>query len=169
MKKEISLSMVCLMVLSICAVFSCTEKDSDGSSTSGKYVDLGLPSGTKWKDVNESTGDFNLYTYDQAIQNFGDKVPTEEQFVELQSSCMWTWTGNGYKVVGPNGKSISLPAAGYRSCNGSVSNVGSIGYYWSSTPNGSERAWGLGFNSGSVGMSSGNYRCNGQSVRLVQD
>ena len=47
----------------------------------------------------------------------------------------------GYKIVGPSGKSISLPAAGYRNRSGGVYGVGSGGYYWSSTPSGSELAW----------------------------
>ncbi len=49
-----------------------------------------------------------------------------------------------------------------------MNNVGSNGNYWSSTPSGSEKAWELNFNSGKVNMNSTN-RCNGQSVRLVQD
>ena len=73
----------------------------------------------------------------------------------------------GYKVVGPNGNSIVLPAAGLRFCSGGVYIVGTYGYYWSSTPDGSEYAWYLVFNSSAVGMT-GDYRCNGQSVRLVQ-
>lgn len=125
-------------------------------------VDLGLPSGTLWKDKNEDGG---FYTYEQAIYKFGDKLPTKEQFEELKNKCQWTWTGNGYKVIGPNGNSISLPAAGYRACDGSVS---SDGCYWSSTPNGSGRAWSLGFYSGSVYMGN-SVRCGGRSVRLVQD
>lgn len=171
MKKVIFFVMMCLMAFSICAVFSCTEKNngaSGDSEASGKYVDLGLPSGTKWKDVNESTGEFNLYSYDQAIQNFGDKIPTKEQFEELQTCCMWTWTGNSYKIVGPNGKNILLPAAGLRSCEGNVSNVDSDGIYWSSTPSGSLHAWCLGFGS-SGGTIYPFDQCYGLSVRLVQD
>ena len=60
-----------------------------------------------------------------------------------------------------------LPAAGNRNCNGNVNNVGSNGNYWSSTPNGSDNAWNLNFNSGEVNMNNNN-RCYGQSVRLVQ-
>ncbi len=128
-------------------------------------VDLGLPSGTLWKDKNEDGG---FYTYEQAINKFGDELPTKEQFEELENKCQWTWTGNGYKVTGPNGNSISLPAAGYRNCNGSVFYVGSGGIYWSSTPNGSDDAWGLNFGSVSVFVGY-SYRCSGLSVRLVQD
>lgn len=127
------------------------------------YVDLGLPSGTLWKDQNEAGG---LYSYDQAMAKFGSSLPTKEQLEELKNSCRWTWNGNGYKVEGPSGESIVLPAAGYRNCGGSVRGVGSGGDYWSSTPDGSELAWYLAFNSGEVYMY--NYRrCDSQSVRLV--
>lgn len=129
------------------------------------FVDLGLPSGTLWKDKNEEDG---FYTYEQALNKFGDKLPTKEQFEELKSKCQWSWTGRGYKVTGPNGNSISLPAAGFRYCNGRVGNVGSCGHYWSSTPDGSEGAWYLFFNSVDVGMPH-ERRCYGGSVRLVQD
>ncbi|MBR4838447.1 MAG: hypothetical protein IK004_08480 [Bacteroidales bacterium] len=129
------------------------------------FVDLGLPSGTLWKDINEEGG---FYTYDQAVSKFGNKLPTKEQFEELKNSCQLTWNGSGYKVTGPNGNSIVLPAKGYCYCNGSVDYVGSNGYYWSSTPYSSENAWDLDFNSSEVYM---DYysRCYGQSVRLVQD
>ena len=162
------------MALSICAVFSCTEKDNgtnDNGEASGSYVDLGLSSGTKWKTANEENAadaEYDFYTYDEAIAAFGDKLPTKEQWEELKGECQWTWTDSGYEVTGPNGNSISLPAAGWRNCNGSVNYVGYYGYYWSSTPKESEYAWNLNFNSG--GRLVGNYfRCFGLSVRLVQD
>ena len=130
------------------------------------YVDLGLPSGTLWKDKNEDGG---FYTYDQAVSKFGNKLPTEEQFEELKNSCQWTWNGSGYKVVGPSGNSIVLPAEGGMDCDRDVSsNVGSSGYYWSSAPCDSDRAWGLDFGPSWVGIC-GFYRCDKQSVRLVQD
>lgn len=129
------------------------------------YVDLGLPSGTLWKKDNEAGG---FYTYDQAIAKFGNSLPTKEQWEELISSCRWTWTGSGYRVVSPNGQSIVLPAAGCRDCYGSVNYVGSYGYYWSSTPDGSDLAWRLIFSSSGVRMQQGIGRCAGQSVRLVR-
>lgn len=130
------------------------------------FVDLGLPSGTLWKDKNEEGG---FYTYEQALNKFGDKLPTKEQFEELESKCQWSWTGSGYKVTGPNGNSISLPAAGYRRCDGVVGYVGSSGRYWSSTPSGSKAAWCLDFDSYIVGMWDSPRYCLGHSVRLVQD
>ena len=136
----------------------------DQSSKQG-YVDLGLPSGTLWKDTNESGG---FYTYEETVNRFGDKLPTKEQCEELKDKCQWTWNGSGYEVTGPNGNSIFLPVAGYRDCDGDVRVAGSYGGYWSSTPGGSEEAWSLSFDSGGVYMGS-DYRCLGRSVRLVQD
>ena len=149
MKKIFFFTLICLMALTLNA----------------QWVDLGLPSGTLWKDKNEE-GEF--YTYEQAVNKFGNSLPTKEQIEELQNQCQWTWTGSGYKVVGPNGKSIYLPAEGRRSCNGSVDYVGSIGSYWSSIPYGSASAWDLYFYSGEVYVLN-DGRCSGQSVRLVQD
>lgn len=129
------------------------------------WVDLGLPSGTLWRYKNEDGG---FYTYEQAINKFGNRLPTKEQFEELRNTCRWEWTGNGYKVTGRFGNSIILSAAGFRYRNESVYHVGDYGFYWSSTPNGSEDACYLCFNSGSVYMTSSS-RCSGRSVWLVHD
>ena len=129
------------------------------------FVDLGLPSGTLWKDKNEEGG---LFTYDQAISKFGNKLPSKEQFVELMNSCQWTWTGNGFKVLGPSGDFIVLPAAGLRYCGGSEVVKGTCGYYWSSTPFGLYNACYLNLCSDDVSMTS-HSRCLEHSVRLVQD
>ena len=152
-------------LLSLNHVFArCSNEGSYNNQVLVGYVDLGLPSGTLWKKDNEAGG---FYTYDLAIAKFGNSLPTKEQWEELKSSCRWTWTGNGYRVEGPNGQSIVLPAAGYRNCSGSVNDVGSNGNYWSSTPGGSDSAWDLYFSSSRVSMSHGS-RCYGQSVRLVR-
>lgn len=128
------------------------------------YVDLGLPSGAMWNNKNEEGG---FYTYDEAKSKFKNDLPTKEQLIELKDKCTWTWMDNGYKVMGPNGDSIFLPAAGNRNCGSKVYDIGSSGFYWSSTPGGSEHAWYLLFNSSKVEMN--NYgRCYGRSVRLVR-
>jgi hypothetical protein len=131
------------------------------------FVDLGLPSGTLWKNQNEG-GDNARYTYDDAMDKFGNKLPTKQQLEELDNKCTWTWMGNGYRVTGPNGKSITLPAAGVRSCDGDVANVGTGGYYWSVTPGGSDYAWSLYFSSSVVNLCNLSH-CGGKSVRLVQN
>ena len=188
MKKVLSILMVALMGLALCTTVACNKDDNsttntenngggnnnggnNGGNVNNVWVDLGLPSGTKWKNANEvNAADtvYNFYTYDEALAAFGSALPTKEQWEELKNNCQWTWNGSGCTVTGPNGHSIVLPAAGYRDCNGRVGNVGSDGYYWSTTPNGSDYAWRFGFNSGGAGM--GYYdRSFGGSVRLVQD
>lgn len=131
----------------------------------GYVVDLGLPSGTLWRNANEGGNDAR-YTYDEAVSRFGNELPTKQQLEELKNKCTWTWAGSGYKVIGPNGNSIYLPAAGYRLCSGDVGGVGTGGDYWSSTPYDSYNAWTLDFISSGVDVYDG-ARCLGRSVRLV--
>lgn len=144
---------------------------SAGSAVDGvlvqesEYVDLGLPSGTLWKSKNEKG---MYYTHEEAVSQFGNRLPTREQFAELQAFCTWTWNGNGYVVNGNNGNSIVLPAAGAREWNGDVVDVGTGGNYWSSTPNNdSDYAWNLNFNEIIVEIDD-LPRFNGFSVRLVK-
>ena len=62
-----------------------------------------------------------------------------------------------------------LPAAGYRNnSSGSLSNVGSIGYYWSATPSSTTYGRRLDFNSSYWGWYSNN-RAYGFSVRPVAE
>lgn len=51
----------------------------------------------------------------------------------------------------------------------SFDKVGSNGYYWSSTANGTDNAYDLYFNSSEVEPAGNSYRYYGRSVRLVQD
>lgn len=131
-----------------------------------EYIDLGLPSGTMWKNTNEE----GYYNFDDAVSQFGFNVPSKEQWEELKNLCQWEWIGNGYRVTGPNGNSITLPAEGIRFCDGNeyyVYYVGSEGFYWSSTPNVSDDAWRITFDSIGVSMYI-SYRCYGFFVRLVK-
>ena len=151
MKKLFSLSLFCLVAMSAMAQNSV-------------WVDLGLPSGTLWKSTNEKGF---YYTYDEAVSQFGDNLPSREHFEELIAFCTWEWNGKGYVVTGDNGNSIILHAAGGRDCDGDVNRVGTGGYFWSSTPYDSDHAWCLYFYSDVVSMDYDN-RCYGRSVRLVQ-
>lgn len=128
------------------------------------YVDLGLPSGTIWKKTN-ATG---FYSYDEAVSQFGDQLPTKEQWEELKDMCDWTWTGKGYKVTGPNGNFIILPAAG-RPYGTEVSGVGVYGYYWSSTYDKEDWVFFMYFYDIFINEGDTDHRYVAQSVRLVKD
>ena len=134
------------------------------SQTTSEYVDLGLPSGTLWKRKNE-TGFFH---FDAAISRFGEKIPSNWQWEELIESCRWTWTGGGYKVVGPSGESIFLPAMGCRLCDGELYHEGIDGDYWSSTPKDSRYAWEFIFGS-TWKETASQTKCLGASVRLIKE
>ena len=75
---------------------------------------------------------------DAATVNWGGKwrMPTKEEQDELLNNCAWTWISqngvNGYKVTGPNGNSIFLPAAGCMD-EGTLNFAGLGGAYWSSS------------------------------------
>lgn len=184
MKKLHFFSVVCLLALFVVSLAGCKKEEvnnngnnngntenPDGGSGGGSqtgYVDLGLPSGTKWKSSNEMGNGSGFYTFDEAVSAFGSQLPTKEQCEELIDKCTWTWQSNGgYKVTGPNGNSIILPAAGGNDCDGNLDNVGTVGYYRSSTPYSENFAWYICFYSDDKFMFY-DSRCYGLSVRLVQ-
>lgn len=112
--------------------------------------------------------------YDAATANWGGdwRMPTDYELNELITKCTWEWINTndfkGYSVIGPNGNSIILPAAGCR-YGSSLNDAGSRGRYWSSSPFGYDGvydAYSLNFGSGHQGM--GDYdRNDGRSVRPV--
>lgn len=139
------------------------------TSANDEYIDLGLPSGTKWKNINEE----GLYSFNEAVGKYGNRLPTREQLEELKNQCKWEWIGNGYKVIGPNGNSIVLSTAFccvYRGDNSCLfgRERGSCADYWSSTLNDSHNAGLLDICSSYVAIriSNQNYR---HPVRLVQN
>lgn len=72
------------------------------------YVDLGLPSGTVWKSENERG------FYEKRNRGQIKNLPSSNQWRELLNKCNWSWSwfSRGFKIVGPNGASIFLPASG---------------------------------------------------------
>ena len=113
--------------------------------------------------------------YDAATANWGEgwRMPTDEELEELIDKCDWQWTTqgghNGYKVTGPNGNSIFLPAAGWR-LGTSLCFAGGNCVYWSSTPLGSNAliAYYLSFYCGNLNVV-WTDRYLGQGVRPVSD
>lgn len=91
------------------------------------------------------------------------RIPTLDELKELLDKCTWEWTVlngvNGYKVTGPNGNSIFLPA---------TKQGGRIAYYWLSSiySNGNEKANALIFNSYQQ-VWGGQDRYKGLAVRPV--
>ena len=113
--------------------------------------------------------------YDVARAQWGGswRLPTMAEFVELDDRCTWTWTSyngiNGFKVTGPNGNSIFLPAAGRRTGTELYAR-GTGGGYWSGSlnENGQSYAYFLIFGSG-VSYVGYRYREYGQTVRPVSE
>ena len=125
------------------------------------YIDIG-------KDISGTK-------YDGARAQWGGnwRMPRLEEIKELINKCSWHWTElkgiKGYKVTGPNGNSLFLPAAGGR-FGTEVGYRGSYGYYWSGTlyENYSYYAYYLDFNSGHH-YRNDYYRNLGRTVRPVTD
>ena len=78
--------------------------------------------------------------YDAAAANWGGdwRMPKYTEFEELVNECTWTWVTqngvNGYSVIGPNGNSIFLPAAGSHYYLPEPQEVGNVCAYWNSMP-----------------------------------
>ena len=86
------------------------------------------------------------------------------------------WNGVNYKSAAfealQSAGCVFLPAAGYRvGLDGTtiIYNVGSFGFYWSSTPSDFNNAYRLYFNSGHVGPANYDHRSNAYAVRLVTE
>ena len=152
-----------------CPLLQSKESSEAPKNTEG-FVDLGLPSGTLWAEENAE----GFFTFDDAVAEFGDSLPSARHMAELYECCVWSWDGErkGYEVTGPNGNTIFLPAAGYRSRNSSEDScVGNEGNYWTRCPDKFSAAYGryLGFYSGLVYPLGNNSRAYGFSVRAVRE
>lgn len=91
---------------------------------------------THGKTMDDISGDVR---YDAARANWGGswRLPTKVEMEELIEKCTWQWTAQGghkgYRVTGPNGSSIFMPAAGDRA-GSSLYDAEDGGIFWSSTP-----------------------------------
>lgn len=132
-----------------------------------EYVDLGLPSGTKWATVN--VGAENMTEYGDyynwsdakiAAKSFGNSwtLPDYNQFYELYNCDSESVAINGIRgklYISSNGNCLFLPYNGYYSINNPTTvSPGSDNYYWSSTPYGSNTAYYFG--DGIRGMNASN-------------
>ena len=100
------------------------------------------------------------------------RMPTTDEQRELLNNCDWEWTTlngvNGYRVTGPNGNSIFLPAAGCR-LDTFINFRGNFGLYWSSSlySDYSGGAYRLNFFDGNYDRNHFGSRYDGRSVRPV--
>lgn len=113
-----------------------TETKDKYSWATYKWCDGTSTNMTKY---NTEDGKTILEPADDAAQvHWGGKwrMPSKEEVDELTQQCTWIWTThnnvNGYKVTGPNGNSIFLPAAGYKGA-GPTYPAGEDGLYWTNT------------------------------------
>lgn len=145
-----------------------------------------------WTDYKYWTDDTGITKYnstdgkteleasdDAAVANWGGswRMPTAAEYVALSAAVYTVWTADyqGSGVAGlvctdktDSSKVLFFPACGY--CyNGSVGNVGSNGYYWSSSLHSSnvQNAYNLYFRSGFVNWQNDSLRYIGFSVRGV--
>ena len=112
--------------------------------------------------------------YDMARHNMGApwRLPTKEEFKELNDNCTSLWTDEdgvaGRRFTSNiNGNSVFFPASGYYSGT-TLSHRGSNGDYWSSSYDSAANAYGMNFNSSGVYPQSYDGRRYGFSVRAVQ-
>lgn len=110
---------------------------------------------------------------DAAHVNWGGawRMPTKAEQDELREKCTWEWTMlngvEGYKVKGPSGNSIFLPAAGYRH-EEDLDFDGIYGQFWSSSLDTTYSTDACGFYFFSEGFDgNSDSRCYGLSVRPV--
>lgn len=126
-------------------------------------------------DMFDNIGqNISISKYDAAKINWESswRLPTEKECEELVKRCQWIWTSlngkAGYKIIGPNGNSLFLPAGGWR-ISTLHRDVGSYGEYWTSTQgNGTTYAYCIHFKNGQYLVNLLN-RHHGYNIRPVAD
>ena len=128
------------------------------------YVDLGLPSGTRWASSNQG----RLLNYSDALRRFVRRIPSPEEWRELAEYCTWIWDriGGRYVVIGPSGRFIYLPAEGFICCAGKCHH--GEGHYWSCRGRDASAAFDFHFNEKRRFPDDAEYKVLAMSVRTVR-
>lgn len=119
---------------------------------SGGLFGFGDMTGFKTSVLMEDYASEDIYKTDRDVANkaYGSwlTMPTVEEFEELFNECKKEWVEQagvaGYKLTGPNGNSIFLPAAGSRTQQ-TVSGQGINGLYLSGSINPADKQFALGY------------------------
>ena len=118
----------------------------------GGLFGFGDMTGFKTSVLMEDYASVDIYKTDRDVANkaYGSwlTMPTVEEFEELFNECKKEWVEQagvaGYKLTGPNGNSIFLPAAGSRTQQ-TVSGQGINGLYLSGSINPADKQFALGY------------------------
>lgn len=112
---------------------------------------------------------------DAAREQWGGtwRMPSKKDVDELIKKCVWKWESlngkMGYRVTGPNNKSIFLPASGGR-MDREINFVGESGCYrTSSLTDDDDCAWVLSFDKDDISSDDNRRRDAGMSIRAVSD
>ena len=148
-----------------------------------------------WSADNTVTGSYNVGNDNPVVKTVYDPCPvgfkmpannaftgftttgqnsTSQSEMNVDGTDDWQqWTNNfGHNFWTNSSKTatINFPASGLRDdFDGSLSDVGLYGYYWSAVPSNTNNGCYLYFNSGSVGPLSGSTRTYGFAVRAVSE
>ena len=113
---------------------------------------------------NYNSNIFNNKTANCSVTSTNDRINQDNHYI-FEGDTITVTCNNGYTWNG-----TFFPASGFRrSSDGTLNNVGSNGYCWSSAANSQDNAYNLNFNSGNVNPQNNNNRANGFSVRPVSE
>ena len=136
-----------------------------------QFIDLGLPSGKLWatENIKDEKGNEAYVSFDKAVETFGDKLPTKEDWKELFEHCIHQYDEGrkGIVLTGPNGNTIFLPSKGFCGDDSKIYKDGEWGNYWSSSHYNEPRKYSAFFASGYIIANNPVGSNLGFSIRLI--
>lgn len=140
------------------------------------YFDNPYDNNNSWIGCSIDTDISNSYLDPTTLLEKGWRMPTRDEMQELVELCQWVWTTewsvNGYRVTGPSGNSIFLPATGLGDKD-TINSPDQYGAYWTSTPqtgtDGKATAATLYFYGEHLKSLQWANRYNGRAIRPVKD
>ena len=134
-----------------------------GNYTAGNWIDI--TNDEIWLDGTYEYPDYSAMQWPAPAWFY---VPSKDEWVAL---C-WILTSTFWLAQNATtmGTYLKMPMAGFRRYDDAdVSDVGSFGFYWSSTPSNANYAYNLGFDSSDIYPQNYIYRSYGFSVRCFKN